>query len=65
MIAFVLFVIAFSSLLNSPDSKFQLGVDYQKGETGNEERARKHQQDEGREAQPLSCWHHRECECDE
>jgi hypothetical protein len=27
---------AFSSLLNSPDSKFQLGVDYQQGETGNE-----------------------------
>jgi len=27
---------AFSSLLNSPDSKFQLGVDYQQGERGND-----------------------------
>lgn len=26
---------AFSSLLNSPDSKFQLGLDYQQGDTGN------------------------------
>lgn len=27
---------AFSNLLNSPDSKFQLGVDYQQGERGND-----------------------------
>ncbi len=27
---------AFSSLLNSPESKFQLGVDYQQGERGND-----------------------------
>lgn len=27
---------AFSSLLNSPDSKFQLGVDYQQGQTDND-----------------------------
>lgn len=27
---------AFSNLLNSPDSKFQLGVDYQQGESGND-----------------------------
>lgn len=27
---------AFSSLLNTPDSKFQLGVDYQQGESGND-----------------------------
>ena len=27
---------AFSSLLNSPDSKFQLGVDYQQGDSGND-----------------------------
>lgn len=26
---------AFSSILNNPDSKFQLGVDYQQGDTGN------------------------------
>ncbi|WP_190311509.1 translocation/assembly module TamB domain-containing protein [Polaribacter sp. IC066] len=27
---------AFSNLLNSPDSKFQVGVDYQQGESGND-----------------------------
>ena len=27
---------AFNSLLNDPDSKFQLGVDYQQGDTGND-----------------------------
>ena len=27
---------AFSNLLNSPDSKFQLGLDYQQGESGND-----------------------------
>lgn len=30
------FAAAFSSLLNSPDSKFQLGLDYQQGEIGND-----------------------------